>query len=148
MDNIKSNMLDLMFPRDDRASFERFPEAPATDTDTDDLTLAAMFHHYRNARDRAEAGNVHLFHYADLIRDPIGQIARATRFDAMRATVASGDQRSAIPTGVTRSHRSTAMRNSSPPAPPTNRLDGSPKAIWSLMQSHAGAFANRGYRMA
>ncbi len=65
-----------MFPDDIRAGFKRFLDGPLTDTGTDDLTVASVAHHYLQARARADRGNVHFFHYADLSRDLRSQIER------------------------------------------------------------------------
>jgi hypothetical protein len=65
-----------MFTEDIRASFSRFLDGPLTDAGTDDMTVASMAHHYLQALARADKGNVHFFHYADLSRDLRGQIAR------------------------------------------------------------------------
>jgi len=74
--NMRRDTLDFMFPADERAGFQRFIEAPLTDTGTDDLTLASVVHHYQKSRTYADNGNVHFFHYADLSRDLPGQVAR------------------------------------------------------------------------
>lgn len=64
------------YPANIRAGFDRFLEAPLTDSGTDDLTVASIIDHYAQARAHANAGNVHFFHYADLSRDLHGQIVR------------------------------------------------------------------------
>ncbi|MFD3189621.1 sulfotransferase domain-containing protein [Sedimentitalea sp. HM32M-2] len=74
--NMRTDWLDYMFPLDQRAGFRRFVDAPLTGSGTDDLTVASMVHHYRQAKARAAAGNVHFFHYADLTRDLPGQVNR------------------------------------------------------------------------
>lgn len=77
VENMKdSSGLIEMFPPDIRAGFDRFLDGPLTDTGTDDLTVASIAHHYKQAKLRQPKGNVHFFHYADLSRDLHGQIAR------------------------------------------------------------------------
>ncbi|MDG4647859.1 sulfotransferase domain-containing protein [Roseibacterium sp. SDUM158017] len=110
--NMKHDWLDFMFPEDEHAGFRRFLDAPPTDGGTDDLTVASMVHHYREARAREARGNVHFFHYADLSRDLPAQIARlagllgidlpdalrdeiagATTFATMRKAVETSERR-------------------------------------------------------
>jgi hypothetical protein len=109
---MKEDWLDFMFPEDESEGFRRFLEAPMTDSGSDDLTIASLTHHYREARTRESGGNVHFFHYADLSRDLPGQIARlgevldismspelrdeiaeATSFKQMRAAVETSERR-------------------------------------------------------
>lgn len=110
--NMTDDSLAYMFPEDEAEGFRRFITAPATDTGTDDLTVASIAHHYREAKKRAPNGNVHFFHYADMSRDLPGQIVRlagileidcpdalrdelaeATSFGAMRKAVEQSDRR-------------------------------------------------------
>jgi aryl sulfotransferase len=85
--NMKADWLDYMFPEDEREGFKRFVEASATDSGTDDLTVASLVQHYHKAKARAPRGNVHFFHYADLTRDLPGQITRlAAIMDAPLST--------------------------------------------------------------
>lgn len=74
--NMKKDILAYMFPKDERAGFRRFVEAPLTETGIDDLTVASLAHHFSAAKARQDRGNVHFFHYADLSRDLRGQIVR------------------------------------------------------------------------
>lgn len=74
--NMKDDILAFMFPKDERAGFHRFIEAPLTESGVDDLTVDSLAHHFMKAKDRQAGGNVHFFHYADLSRDLRGQIAR------------------------------------------------------------------------
>ena len=78
-ESISADILQFMFPDDERAGFQRFVTAPATDMGCDDLTLASLARHYDEARAREKNGNVHFFHYADLTRDLRGQIDRLCR---------------------------------------------------------------------
>ena len=101
-----------MFPEDIREGFNRFVDAPLTDTGTDDLSLASIAHHFHQAKLRQDHGNVHFFHYADLSRDLHGQIARlanilkidlsaealnalteANTFSSMRKVIESSERR-------------------------------------------------------
>ena len=68
-----------MFPEDILSGFNQFLDDPPTDAGTDNMTVASIVHHYRQALARADNGNVHFFHYADLSRDLRGQIARLAR---------------------------------------------------------------------
>ena len=68
-----------MFPKDVRAGFDRFLDGPLTETGTDDLTISSIAQHYQESRARAENGNVHFFHYADMSKDLRGQIERLAR---------------------------------------------------------------------
>lgn len=90
--NARNDWLDFLFPEDERAGFRRFLDAPATDAGTDDLTLASLVHHYREARARRARGNVHFFHYADLSRDLPGQIERLAGLLAIPLTPALRDE--------------------------------------------------------
>ena len=74
--NMKEDWLAYMFPEDEREGFRRFLDAPLTASGTDDLTLASMAHHYLQAKQRQDRGDVHFFHYADMTRDAAGQIDR------------------------------------------------------------------------
>lgn len=67
------------FAGDIKAGFNRFLDDPLTDTGTDNMSVASIAHHYQQALVRADNGNVHFFHYADLSRDLRGQIARLAR---------------------------------------------------------------------
>ena len=69
VENMKSDILDYLFPSEPGAAFSRFLETPANDGGTDDLTLEAFLTHYRSFAKWAHLPNVHLFHYADLTRD-------------------------------------------------------------------------------
>ncbi len=110
--NMKVDLLGAMFGGDTRSNFQRFLTHPCTSAGTDDLTLASIVHHYREARARASGGNLHFFHYADLTRDLSGQIRRlaglldiavpqdvlrdiaeATQFGAMRRAVELSERR-------------------------------------------------------
>ena len=110
--NMKHDWLDYMFPEDERAGFRRFLDGTLTNGGTDDLTVASIVQHYREARVREANGNVHFFHYADLSRDLPGQVARlagilriplsdalrdeiteATTFATMRKAVESSERR-------------------------------------------------------
>lgn len=96
--NMKEDWLDYLFPDDVREGFRRFVEAPVSDAGTEDMTVASLVHHYLEARNRAPRGNVHLFHYADLTRDPPGQI---TRLAAILGTPLSTELRDAIAEATT-----------------------------------------------
>lgn len=74
--NMVSDILDFMFPSEPGAAFERFLTGPATQSGTDDLTLASYLHHYHSFQTWAHLPNVYFFHYADLKRDFRCQIAR------------------------------------------------------------------------
>lgn len=76
VDNLIPDFLDFMYPGDTAENVERFLTAPATASGTDDLTLAALVHHFQTFAKWAHLPNVHLFHYADLKRDVAGQVAR------------------------------------------------------------------------
>lgn len=65
-----------MFPPDIRLGFDRFLDAPLTESGTDDLTVSSIIHHYEQATKRQPGENVHFFHYADLSRDLYGQMGR------------------------------------------------------------------------
>lgn len=67
--NMKLDVLDFLSPPEPGAAFSRFLVAPATDTGTDDLTLASLLHHYHSFAKWAHLPNVHIFHYADLSAD-------------------------------------------------------------------------------
>lgn len=101
--NMVLDVLDFMYPEHEGAAFARFLTAPATDSGTDDLTLASLLYHYRSFTAWAHLPNVHFFHYADLKRDParaikgyadamglspsdtlIQEIAAATSFSSMK----------------------------------------------------------------
>ncbi len=103
--NMKLDVLDFLNPPEPGAAFARFLDAPATDSGTDDLTLAAMIHHYNSFAKWAHLPNVHLFHYADLSADLpacirayaraaglspteqlVAEIANAASFGAMKET--------------------------------------------------------------
>ncbi len=111
-ENLKINAFDHMFEGDDRAGFRRFLDGPSTEQGMDDMTLASLALHLGEARAREANGNVHFFHYADLTRDPAGQITRvaglldipldpelcaeiveATSFASMRKAVEASDMR-------------------------------------------------------
>ncbi|WP_170476253.1 sulfotransferase domain-containing protein [Ruegeria arenilitoris] len=77
--NMKEDWLDYMFPESESEGFQRFVNAPATDAGTDDLTLASFVHHYQQAKERKDNGNVHFFHYADMSRDLSGQVEKLAR---------------------------------------------------------------------
>lgn len=77
--NMRYDILDHLFPGDDGPNFRRFLERPLTEEGTDDLSLAAMAHHFLEAKARASAGNVHFFHYAEMTRDLPGQVSRMAR---------------------------------------------------------------------
>lgn len=74
--NMKSDILDFLFPPEPGAAFDRFLNGPATDMGTDDLTLSSILQHYRSFRSFSHLPNVHFFHYADLTRDLEPQIRR------------------------------------------------------------------------
>lgn len=72
--NMKYDFLDFIAPPEPGVAFARFLENPATDTGTDDLTLASMLVHYRSFAEWSHLPNVHLYHYSDLTRDLPGHI--------------------------------------------------------------------------
>jgi hypothetical protein len=76
VENMKFDILDFLFPPEPGAAFSRFLTQATTDSGTDDLTLAAILHHYRSFARWAHLPNVHIFHYADLTRDFSGHIRR------------------------------------------------------------------------
>ena len=77
VENMKDQALMAeMFPADIKAGFNRFLDGPLTDSGTDDLTVASVVNRYTQAKARQTGGNVHFFHYFDLSRDLLGQIAR------------------------------------------------------------------------
>jgi len=77
VDNMKDpGALADLFPADIEVGFRRFLDGALTGAGTDDLTIASIAHHYKQAKCRYSNGNVHFFHYADLSRDLRGQIAR------------------------------------------------------------------------
>ena len=105
VENMSIDILDFLAPPEPGAAFARFLRNPATDTGTDDLTLASMLVHYRSFAKWAHLPNVHIFHYGDLSRDlpamirayadAIGQpapdalvadIAQAASFGSMKQT--------------------------------------------------------------
>jgi aryl sulfotransferase len=78
--NMKRNsFFKEMFPKNERAGFQRYLNNPLTDSGTDDFTVASFAHHYQRAKERQANGNVHFFHYADLSRDLGQQIARLAK---------------------------------------------------------------------
>lgn len=76
IENLRFDILDFLSPAEPGAAFERFLSNPANDTGTDDLTLEAIFHHYRSFAAWEHMPNVHLFHYADLSKNLPGMIRR------------------------------------------------------------------------
>jgi hypothetical protein len=72
--NMKFDILDFLFPPEPRAPFARFLETDANDCGTDDLTLAAILHHYQSFRRFAHLPNMHFFHYTDLTQQFEAQI--------------------------------------------------------------------------
>lgn len=119
--NMKEDWLDFMFPKDEREGFRRFLEAPVTDSGTDDLTIASLAHHFREARSRASGGNVHFFHYADLSRDLPGQIARLAEVlsiplslelrDEIAGATSFKQMRKSVETSERRFHKDTPFRD-------------------------------------
>lgn len=74
--NMVSDVLRYLYPEKEGAAFERFLTAPATESGTDDMTLASLLYHYRSFKQWSHLPNVHFFHYADLTRDPAYAIRR------------------------------------------------------------------------
>ena len=119
--NMTDDWLDYMFPEDEGEGFRRFIEAPATSTGTDDLTVASLVHHYREALARQSNGNVHFFHYADLTRDLPGQISRLARIlgipldatlrDSIAAATSFKQMRKAAETSERRFHADTPFHD-------------------------------------
>ncbi|KAJ56625.1 hypothetical protein ACMU_06690 [Actibacterium mucosum KCTC 23349] len=93
-------------PDDLAAAFQRFLSAPVTDTGTDDFSLAAIVHHYQQAKARQSNGNVHFLHYADLTRDLAGQVARLN--DLLGTGVAPDTLREIVQANTFASARRTA----------------------------------------
>ena len=110
--NMTNDSLAFMFPDDEAEGLGRFITAPATDSGTDDLTVASIAHHYLEAKKRAPNGNVHFYHYADMSRGlPVqierladilnidcpdtlrDEVAEAPSCGAMRKAVAQSDRR-------------------------------------------------------
>ena len=107
--NMKEDLLAYMFPESETEGFLRFVEAPATSKGTDDLTLASLVHHYQQAKLREDFGNVHFFHYADLTKDPTGQIQRLA--DILEIAI-DPDLRSEIVEGTSFKQMRKAVENS------------------------------------
>ena len=84
--NMEADFMDYLIDGDTETLFERFLTAPSTDTGTDDLSLAAIIHHYESFAKWAHLPNVHLFHYADLKADHPGQIARYAELTGIEAS--------------------------------------------------------------
>jgi aryl sulfotransferase len=77
--NMSFDALDRYYPEDISQGFRMFLEGAPDGPDYDAPSLAGIVHHYRTFRAAAERPNVHLFHYADMTRDPAGAIARMAR---------------------------------------------------------------------
>lgn len=101
--NMRYDILKFLFPGTDRENFHRFLEGALTDTGTDDLTLAAMVHHFTEAKARAADGNIHFFHYAEMTRNLPGQVARLARILGLNLA-------DAVLSEITEATRFTAMR--------------------------------------
>lgn len=121
VDNMTPDWLDFLFEGDERQGFRRFVSYPLTDMGTDDFTLASIVHHYLQARRYADRGNVHFFHYADMRRDPAGQMDRlagimgidlapALRDELVEAT-SFGSMRKAVETSERRFHKDSPFRD-------------------------------------
>ncbi|SDC69516.1 sulfotransferase domain-containing protein [Ruegeria marina] len=77
--NMKEDWLSYLFEGTVSEAFRRFVDFPVTPTGTDDLTLAAIVHHFHSFRAYRDLPNLHFFHYAELSRDLPGQIRRLAR---------------------------------------------------------------------
>ena len=119
--NMKHDWLDYMFEGGDRVGFKRFLEFPETEGGTDDLTLAALVNHYRQARGRKARGNVHFFHYADMTADLPGQVRRLaqilaidlpdSQLDAIVEATTFATMRKAVETSERRFHKDTPFHD-------------------------------------
>lgn len=78
--NVPMPFFNHWYPEDDPdgISFRRFLDGGAEGFDMDALTLAHILRHYQAARAMAERPNVTLFHYADMLRDLAGNVARVS----------------------------------------------------------------------
>ncbi|MGV6849738.1 MAG: sulfotransferase domain-containing protein [Marinibacterium sp.] len=74
--NMKADWFDYLYEGTTAEAFDRFLAAEPTAQGTDDLSLASIVHHYRSFRTFAGLPNIHLFHYAQMRADPVGQLQR------------------------------------------------------------------------
>lgn len=109
---MKTDILDFLFTGDVSADFERFLTHPATPTGTDDLTLRSLLQHFESFHRWTHLPNVHLFHYADLKRDPVAQTERYARLAGLPVDRALAE-RIAAAAGFDRM-KETATRHSRP----------------------------------
>lgn len=73
--NMATGLMDHLFPGDDRHNFALFVDCDLPPA-RDDLSVASVTRHYLSFKRWAHLPNIHVFHYADLKRDPEAQIGR------------------------------------------------------------------------
>lgn len=79
VENLAVELNQSQFPDNIGEGFRMFVDNSATQSGTDDLTVASIVQHYMSFRKWEHLPNVHLFHYADMTRDLAGQMDRLAR---------------------------------------------------------------------
>ncbi|MGR3659741.1 MAG: sulfotransferase domain-containing protein [Paracoccaceae bacterium] len=76
IENMKSDVLDHLISGDVNETFQRFVNEPHSNTQNEGSTLEIIVHHFKSFSDWQRLENIHLFHYADMLRDLKGSVQR------------------------------------------------------------------------